>query len=202
MPAPSRSNGSPPITEWVRALRDQNHSAATELWESFRDRLESVAKRELAKLPQVITFDEEDVALSAFFTFCNHLQEGKFTALANREELWWLLIVITKRKAGEKVKHEGAARRSNEAGPVSLANPEFHSLPTTGMDPQSIVSMRENCDYLLGTLKDDELRMIAIWKLEGYTNDEIASRLMRTRQTVQRKLNLIRSIWASELQDE
>ena len=128
MPESPNEKSSKPITEWVRALREENSSAATELWHSFRDRLESVAKNALVRLPHAITFDEEDVALSAFYTFCSHVREGKFTSLANREELWWLLIAITKRKAGEKSRHEGASRRSNDVGRVSLSNPEVYSV--------------------------------------------------------------------------
>ena len=32
-------------------------------------------------------------------------------------------------------------------------------------------------------------------RVEGYTNDEIASKLGCTRRTVQRRLNLIRDLW-------
>ena len=59
--------------------------------------------------------------------------------------------------------------------------------------------MAEEFRRLLESLGEDELRSIALWKLEGYTNEEIASKLGCIRLTVQRKLRLIRDIWAKEL---
>ena len=44
-------------------------------------------------------------------------------------------------------------------------------------------------------LKDPGLRQIALWKLEGYTNPEIAAKLDCTVRTVERKLERIRAYW-------
>jgi DNA-binding CsgD family transcriptional regulator len=40
--------------------------------------------------------------------------------------------------------------------------------------------------------------MVALMKLEGLTNDEIAGRLGYSRRTIQRMLSLIRDVWGSE----
>jgi DNA-directed RNA polymerase specialized sigma24 family protein len=45
------------------------------------------------------------------------------------------------------------------------------------------------------------LRSVATYKLEGYTNDEIAARLGCVTSTVERKLARIRGQWAGELDD-
>ena len=55
--------------------------------------------------------------------------------------------------------------------------------------------MAENCRGLLDALDDDLLRRIAVAKLEGDTNDEIAARVGRSPPTVERKLRRIRAIW-------
>jgi DNA-binding CsgD family transcriptional regulator len=44
-------------------------------------------------------------------------------------------------------------------------------------------------------LKDPDLRQIALWKLAGYTNAEIATQLDCTLRTVERKLERIRAHW-------
>ena len=44
-------------------------------------------------------------------------------------------------------------------------------------------------------LKDPDLRQIALWKLEGYTNREIAAQLDCKLRTVERKLERIRAYW-------
>jgi len=48
---------------------------------------------------------------------------------------------------------------------------------------------------LLEALDDRELRQVALWKMEGYTIEEIARRLGCVPRTVERKLKVIRSIW-------
>jgi hypothetical protein len=42
--------------------------------------------------------DEEDVALSAFDNFCRAAEHGRFPDLADRDDLWQLLLVLTDRK--------------------------------------------------------------------------------------------------------
>ncbi len=56
---------------------------------------------------------------------------------------------------------------------------------------------------LLGLL-DDPLRRIALWKLDGYTNEEIAGAGMMdcAVRTVERKLERIRGIWGGAENDD
>ena len=46
-------------------------------------------------------------------------------------------------------------------------------------------------------LKDRGLQPIALWKLDGHTNAEIAEQLECTVRTVERKLVRIRAYWES-----
>src|SRR5262245_57219294 len=64
----------------------------------------------------------------------------------------------------------------------------FGNEPT----PEFAAEVAEECRALLDRLGDDELRRIAVWKLEGYTNREIARGLGKSLATVERKLDLIR----------
>jgi DNA-directed RNA polymerase specialized sigma24 family protein len=57
----------------------------------------------------------------------------------------------------------------------------------------------EECRWLLESLGDGELRAVALWKMEGYTNEEIAAKMGRKVLTVTRKLNMIRRLWEKEL---
>ena len=50
-------------------------------------------------------------------------------------------------------------------------------------------------------LGDSSLQRVATFKLEGYTNEEIADRLGCATSTVERKLALIRHKWASTMSD-
>jgi len=55
--------------------------------------------------------------------------------------------------------------------------------------------MADACHCLLEQLPDEALRQVALWKLEGYSNAEIAAKLACIERTVERKLARIRRIW-------
>ena len=55
---------------------------------------------------------------------------------------------------------------------------------------------------LMGVRPDDQLRQIARRRLKGYTNAEIAKELGVIERTVERRLQLIRSLWVGELQKD
>ena len=61
-------------------------------------------------------------------------------------------------------------------------------------DPAEAAMTAESVERLLRSLSD-ELRSIAIAKMEGDTNSEIGERIRRTEVTVERKLRLIRTLW-------
>ena len=52
--------------------------------------------------------------------------------------------------------------------------------------------------YWPARLPDESLRTVALWKMEGDTNKEIAERLGGVPQTVERKLRAIRKVWSDE----
>jgi DNA-directed RNA polymerase specialized sigma24 family protein len=56
----------------------------------------------------------------------------------------------------------------------------------------------EELERRLGRLGSEELRAIALRKLEGYTTEEIAEQLDCARRTVERRLRLIRLQWTEE----
>jgi hypothetical protein len=55
--------------------------------------------------------------------------------------------------------------------------------------------MADECRHLLEALGDETLRQIALLRMEGHCDGEIASRLDCSLRTVSRKLKLIRDIW-------
>ena len=61
-----------------------------------------------------------------------------------------------------------------------------------------ITASSEGCAWLLGLLTAADLREVAVWKLEGYTNKKIAGMIGRSVPTVERKLASIRTIWERE----
>jgi len=64
--------------------------------------------------------------------------------------------------------------------------------------PEFAAMVAEETRRLLGRLEDEQLRQIALDRMEGYTTDEIAERLGCARRTVARRLDLIRQLWSDE----
>jgi DNA-directed RNA polymerase specialized sigma24 family protein len=191
------SDGS--VTRWISLLKDGEHAAAQPLWDAYFQRLVTLARAKLRGVSRRAA-DEEDVALSAFDSFCRAAERGRFPRLEDRNDLWQLLFVITVRKACDLVNHEG--RRGRGSGHVrTLSDLAELGVPEALGDepsPELAAQVADECRRLLALLPSDALRDIALWKMEGYTNEEIAARLGCVRFTVDRKLRTIRQIWSGQ----
>ena len=67
------------------------------------------------------------------------------------------------------------------------------------LTPQFLCTLAEEHQRLLGLLRDDTLRKIALLRMEGYTDAEIATQMGISLRTVERKLQLIRDQWTKEI---
>ena len=85
------------VTLWIARLKAGGSDAVRALWATYFPRLVSRARCRLAGVPRPAA-DEEDVALSAFDSFCRAAERGHFTDLGDRDDLWQQLVVITDRK--------------------------------------------------------------------------------------------------------
>src|SRR5436309_4711052 len=102
------------ITTWINQFKGGDAAAAQKLWESYFRRLVGLARKKLQGTPRRAA-DEEDVALSAFDSFCRGAEQGRFPRLTDRDDLWRLLVTITARKAYQLALHEGRRKRGGNA---------------------------------------------------------------------------------------
>jgi DNA-directed RNA polymerase specialized sigma24 family protein len=196
-----------PVTDWINQLKQGDPVAAQRLWECYFQRLVELARKKL-RGSRRREADEEDVALSAFDSFCRGAGQGRFPQLADRHDLWHLLVVITARKARDQVDREHRLKRGGGAvrGESALVGVSESPEAPAGLEqtvgneptPEFAAQMAEECRRLLDKLGDDELRSIAVWKMEGYTNEQIAERLDLALATVERRLGVIRKLWEGE----
>jgi DNA-directed RNA polymerase specialized sigma24 family protein len=193
------------VTHWIDRLKEGDPAAVQKLWEGFFHRLVRLARSRLQAVPRRVA-DEEDVALSAFDSFCRGVEEGRFPRLSDRDELWRVLVLLTARKATSLARQERRQRRGGgrvwNASALDARNPEdgpaFANLIGREPDPEFAAQVAEECRRLLARLGDPTLQAVAVWKMEGHTNEEIAGKLDRSIGTVERKLQLIRRIWQAE----
>jgi DNA-directed RNA polymerase specialized sigma24 family protein len=193
------------VTNWLVQLKAGDPTAAQPLWERYVQHLVALARERLHGTRRRGE-DEEDVALSAFDSFCRGAMRGKFPQLTDRNDLWQLLVVITVRKALDLMERQGRKKRgggrlqgqSGFPGPTDSGNGGIEQVVGNEPTPAFAAEVAEEYQRLLDKLGDDELRQIAVWKMEGDTNAQIAERLGCAPVTVERRLHLIRSLWENE----
>jgi DNA-directed RNA polymerase specialized sigma24 family protein len=199
--------GGSSITRCLEDLRGGDGVAAQPLWDRYYERLARRARSRLfeARCSRAVQ-DEEDLALSAFDSFCEGLRHGRFPQLEDRDGLWRLLVRITANKAIDR--HRGEMRQKRGEGKVAgeadlaagQSDDERNPLDRIiGKEPspEFTAMAAEKYRKRVESLGDDTLRRIAERKLEGYTSQEIADRLSCALRTVTLKLELIRKTWAS-----
>jgi DNA-directed RNA polymerase specialized sigma24 family protein len=186
------------VTHWIGELQAGNPLAAQRLWERYFQRLVYLARAKLRGVPRRAA-DEEDVALSAFDSFCRGVDEKRFPRLADRDDLWQILVLLAARKAAHLIQHEGRQKRGGGAvvNTSTLADddPRLAELVGPEPTPDFAAQVAEECHRLLDRLGDDELRAVALAKMEGYTNEEIAAQRGCVVRTIERRLRMIRDLW-------
>jgi DNA-directed RNA polymerase specialized sigma24 family protein len=191
------------VSLWLSHLKAGDRAAMQPLWERYFDQLVRLARKRLKGRPAGGA-DAEDVALSAFDSLFRGAQRERFPRLEDRHDLWQVLILLARQKAADLVKAEGRQKRgggkvlpaSALAGDSSAEDvfaAKFGPEPT----PEFAAEVAEQCRLRLDALPEN-LRQVALWKMEGYTNQEIGAKLDRSVATVERKLDLIRKIWDPE----
>lgn len=187
---------------WVEQLASADRDAAARLWAHFCQRLMNFARTRMSPSTRRI-YDEEDAAVSAFRSLCRGIEAKRFPDVADRTNLWSLLVVITSRKISNRFRYEHQQRRDShqlisdtiirttDGNEIDV----LRSVPGKEPTPEFAAEVADMSEFLMKLLPDHELKKLVQLKLEGYTNEEAAERMRITRRTVQRKLELIRRIW-------
>ncbi len=196
------SDGS--VTYLLDGLNLGDPHAVEQLWQRYFHRLVGLARKRLDGLPRAVA-DEEDVALSAFKSFCLNAEQGRFPELLDRDGLWRLLMTITLRKVSKLLRDEQTQKRGRGIGILSQASegdnapPVLEGVLSREPSPEEVAAATEEYDRLLGLLADEELRYVAVRRMEGYSVEQIAKELDCVARSVKRKLSLIRTIWLQEI---
>lgn len=193
------------VTQWIAELKEGDESAAQQLWDRYFRHLAALAQKRLQNIPRLPS-DGEDVALSAMHSLWKGVNAGRFADVSDRNSLWKLLVAITLHKTRHVVRDEFRQKRGGGklVGESVLLSPSDRKTGARGLelilddqpDPEFAAQMEEEMQRLFALLPDEELRQIATWKMHGMTSREIADRIGKALATVERRLKLIRSLWA------
>src|SRR5262249_46151238 len=157
--------------------------AAQRLWGRYYPRLVALARQRLRAAARRVA-DEEDVALSAFDSFCAAAAQGRLPDLRDRNDLWGLLMTITARKAADLVNFHkrkkrggGLVRGDSALAGSDDAGPGLDGMQGDDLAPDVAAQLAEEVERLLTRLdasQDPQLRQVAVWKMEGHANADIA----------------------------
>jgi DNA-directed RNA polymerase specialized sigma24 family protein len=196
-------NDERPIANWLNELRAGDSVAAQQLWEAYYQQLVVLARRRLGGRAG-LGADEEDVALSALNSFCKAIQEGRYPQIDDPGNLWKLLMRITLHKVYHLLRKQACQKRgggwrqfepNGQQDELSLLSQLVGREPS----PFLVAQFAEHYERLMRELPDAALAEIAVLRMEGYSNAEIAIRVGKTERTIERKLNLVRRIWEGHL---
>jgi len=191
----NRAESALEVTDWLNDLRAGDDVAAARLWKYLQPRLTELGRRSLRSADSAC-YDEDDVAQSAFHALCAAVRNGQYDELENRSSIWSLVATIAMNKVRRRANYNSATRRGGEMVRIEAGDADMLS---TDLSSEEQVMMQEECERLIALLSRDEVKEVAMLKVEGHTNEEIATLQGCTRRSVQRRLDIIRSIWSQEL---
>jgi DNA-directed RNA polymerase specialized sigma24 family protein len=178
------------ITRYLIILKDSDDRVLVDdtintLWERYFQKLVRLARDRLRNLPHGQQHVEV-VAHHALESFCIRAADGKFPQLDDRDDLWRILITIASRKVAEIYR-----KPSMPEAAESLLDHVVGREPS----PELAATTADTLQWLLDALPNETFRAIAIKKMEGYTNKEIAKSLTCCEATIELKLRHMRAIW-------
>jgi len=176
------------------------------LWKRFGLRLVKIARKQLKNI-QDRTYDAEDLAQSAFGELHRGIHQGSFAALANRKQLWKLLVTISLNKS-RNVRRD-LSRKKRRGSALSPAAMHLHLgrlLDDPKQSPEWVAMVADQCEFLLSRLDlsdpSGKLRRIALMRLDGASKTQIAIALGVTRRTVVARIDWIQSVWQQHCEQE
>lgn len=191
------------VTHWIERIKTGDSAAAERIWRHYFDRLVRAVRRRLLGQDRAVS-DEEDVVLSVFDSFYKAAEQGRFPDLADRDDLWHLLLRLAARKVVDKRRHDGRQRRGGGIEKQSIHASVDHDEPRIEVEgdeptPEMVLMMQEAVERFFSHLGVGELRDLAGAKLEGHTNAELAARFGCSERTIERRLHLIRQKCQQEM---
>lgn len=192
------------VTLLIHQLKQQDPDAAREIWQRYFERLIPLAKAKLNTFSQ--HQDEEDILLSVFDRFFQAAGSNRFRKLDDRDDLWRLLLMLTDHKVTDEYRKTQAQKRGG--GKVRNASDvsdfdinQVKQIAERDPTPEYLVSFNETLARALQRLDAGGTREVAILRLEGYQNREIAEQLGVSLASVERKLRVIREVWEEEFRE-
>jgi RNA polymerase sigma-70 factor, ECF subfamily len=179
--------------ELLERLQAGHEDAARQIFQEYAARLIGLARTHLnSSIRRKV--DPEDVVQSVLKSFFVRMRDGQFE-LENRDSLWGLLVVITLRKCGHKVRELHRQRQDirKEAAPAPAGDDSGSGWQAIAREPTPAEAaiLAETVEVLFGELKEREREIVELY-LQGVSIAEIQAQVRRSEYTVRDVLNRLR----------
>lgn len=184
----------PSFDDLMAQLRDGQNEAAAQVFNRFANRLIVLARKQLdPKILQKV--DPEDVLQSVFRSFLIRNATGQLGEFESWDNLWAVLVVMTRRKCGRRTDYFHTDRRDVRrevagASPADQSDSDL-GIPTDEPTPSEAAMLTETIERLMNSLEGRQREVLTL-SLQGYTPAEISARLGCTERTVYRVLDRVR----------
>lgn len=181
--------------DWNERLAEGDTEITNILWELYFHRMVRVARKRL-RGSSTAARDEEDIALSAFKSFCMGVKAGQYEPSSDSPSLWQLLVRITMNKAVDQIRYANRLKRGG--GEPTGEGTNVKEIASAQPPAAMCIAADETLERILERLRqsgDSDLEIIALASIEGNTTTEISSTLGCSPRTIQRKLKTIQAIW-------
>ncbi len=180
----------------MRRFRDGSDDAATALYLRYAGRLQKLAGHQVS--PELaVRIDPEDIVQSVFRTFFRRAADGQYD-IADKEDLWKLLLVMSLNKIRSSGTFHGAAKRSSNRT-KSLVD-DGDSRVERDDTEASYQMLRMTVEELVGELPVEQHEIIFL-RIQGFEIEEIAQRSGRAKRSIERILQSFRKRLIQELSD-
>lgn len=201
----SNAEGEGSVTRWIGDVKEGDRDAMERLWSRYFQRLAVLAPAVEGVSSCRGGGQRGRRGPEHLNSLWDRISAGQLPEVRGRDELWRLLVVITARKVLGRIRLEsrqkrGGGRVVDEAALAADCDDADALAQFVGAEPtpEFVVMVAEETARRLGSLPDPMLRQVAVLRMEGHSNQEIAAKLACVVRTVERKLDVIRSLWGAE----
>src|SRR5216683_5670890 len=178
----------------LRRFRLGQEDAATEFYRRYASRVHGLAKRQCSTR-MARRVDADDIVQSVFCAFFQAVRKGYYD-VPDGEDLWRLLLVIALNKVrANRTFHLAARRDVRLTAPATHLQSKKHKRDSTGQ----LLCLA--LDDALQQLDSTERRMVELL-IQGHEVAEIATKVGRSKRTVERNLQAVRKKLSGLLEGE
>ncbi len=175
----------------VVRLRSGDDAAATEVYDRYAKRVFGLVHKQMADRLKAIV-QPEDIVQSVFKSVFRGINSGAYDA-PEGGTLWQLVAIVAVHKVRRNARLRSAVKRDSRRTQSLDALAEFDAVDS--YTPEEFeLAIRESIEGL----KETEQEVVML-RVQGFSVEEIASRLQRSRRSVERNLQAIREKMLSSL---